>query len=178
MIYLITDDTYVKIGKSKYPLQRIKDLQTSNARTLKFLYVFDLKDQIEKVLHEKFKNNKTDSINEWFDLSNINLDNELKQYDSAMGSFKARQLNNELFKSNIHNSQSRKKIISVLKGDELKIRRTNMLNDIKNHLENNKNKRISYDPYVIKYGFTKAEITYYVKSAGLSNRIFQHNSKV
>lgn len=53
-----------------------------------------------------------------------------------------------------------------------------LLNDIKNHLENKKKVRISYQVYMDRYNFTKEEISYYVKSARLSKLIFYHNSNI
>ena len=74
MVYFISDGIYTKIGKSKNPLNRIKDLQTSNANKLFFTHLFDVKDKYEKVLHKLFKEVKTNSNNEWFDLREVNIE--------------------------------------------------------------------------------------------------------
>ena len=191
MIYFITDGVYTKIGKSKTPLKRIQGLQTSNPTTLKFQYVFDVKDIYEKKLHDIFKDFKTTSNNEWFDLKEVSI----KQYlhlvkhpsfiDLSLALFKANQFNNELFRGSEHTSEARTKIFkenynikTKKQKDFLKEKRLNLIKDIENHLQHNKTKRISYDPYVTKYGFTKAEISYYLKGARLSKLVFLHNESV
>lgn len=191
MIYFITDGIYTKIGKSKVPLKRIQGLQTSNPRTLKFQFIFDVKDSFEKKLHSLFKSKQTDSKNEWFNLTEFNLLNELKKLkqplliDLSLAKFKANQLNNELFRGENHTSENRKKIFkenynlkTKSQKEKLRKKRLNLIEDVKYHLKNIKNKRISYNPYVIKYGFTKAEISFYLKGAKLSSQIFEHNKKL
>lgn len=53
----------------------------------------------------------------------------------------------------------------------LRDKRLNLIHDIEEHLNINKNKRLSYDKYVIKYGFTKSEISFYLRGARLSKNI-------
>lgn len=191
MIYFITDGVYTKIGKSKTPLKRIRGLQTSNPNTLKFQYIFDVKESFEPKLHNLFKYFKTDSNNEWFDLRQVSLEqyfcgfNHPSFFDLKLAEFKAKQLNNELFRGEIHTSEARQKVFkenynikTKSQKNNLREKRLNLIEDIKFHLKNNKNKRISYDPYVVKYGFTKAEISFYLKGAKLSMLVFKHNETV
>lgn len=191
MVYFITDGIYIKIGKSKKPLKRIKNLQTSNPKTLKFLYLFDCKDIYEKKLHECLKPYKTISNNEWFDLREIDLYEIFNSFnnnifkDVSLAKFKARQLNNELFRGLNHTKKAQQKVYNETyniksKKDKklLRERRLSLIKDIENHLKNKKNKRISYNKYVIKYGFTKPEISMFIKGCRLSKRVYEHNKKV
>lgn len=68
-VYFLTDGEYTKIGIAASLPNRIKQLQTGNARVLKAMYIIPCESQkealkIEKDLHTHCKNN---SINgEWF----------------------------------------------------------------------------------------------------------------
>jgi hypothetical protein len=70
-IYLIQslEDGYYKIGISKNPNKRIKQLQTGNSSPLKLInyYKTDFAEKIEGNLHRKYKNLHKEG--EWFDLS-------------------------------------------------------------------------------------------------------------
>lgn len=62
-----------KIGISKSnPEKRLKQLSTGNSNTMKLLAIYESEyyKKIEQVLHKKFKNNQTESNNEWFNLTN------------------------------------------------------------------------------------------------------------
>ena len=195
MGYFIADGTYTKIGKSKNPLSRIRGLQTSNGNTLKFVCIFDCKDSWEKKLHKRFNQFKTNSSNEWFDLRNSNYESTLTSIDDviikdlSLAKFKANQLNNELFRGSVHTTEARnvvfdqhynlkKKPDRKTLQQNLRDKRLNLIHDIEEHLNINKNKRLSYDKYVIKYGFTKSEISFYLRGVRLSKRIFEHNSRL
>lgn len=52
-----------------------------------------------------------------------------------------------------------------------------LLQDIKEDLNKSK-KRISYQPYINKYGFTKNEIAFYIKGAKLSKKVYNHNQRI
>jgi hypothetical protein len=180
MVYFISDGIYTKIGKSKTPLNRIKELQTSNANKLFFTHVFDVKDKYEKTLHKLFKECKTDSNNEWFDLRNINIENtitgnlfKIPQFvDIKLAEFKASQFNlksNETFKQN-------QSVPNVDNCNKSKIKL--LLNDIKYCLKNKKNTRISYHKYIVDYGFTKEQISFFVKSAQLNKLVAKHNNNI
>lgn len=189
MIYIITDGVFTKIGKSKSPLNRIKALQTSNAKTLKFQYIFDVPDNVEKRLHTLFKKYKTNANNEWFQVDNITIETKLKSFsiaalwDTDMGLFKAKKLNNELFRGDIHTTKNQqityKKLYKNF-GDNnyVKQQRNYLIEEMKFHLKTKKNIRISYDYYIKKYKFNKNEISFYMKSCGLNKQIFDHNSKL
>lgn len=188
MVYFISDGTYTKIGKSKNPIKRIKDLQTSNANELKFVYIFDCKDVWEKKLHKLLKPYKTNSCNEWFDLRMCNLQENLKSFDNSvfqdlsLAKFKANQSNNEFYKGEVHTGKSRSNKINTLYGaknkDKYRILRLELIEEIKLHLNTMKNKIISYDYYIKKYGFTKNEISFFMKGCKLSKSIYEHNQKV
>jgi len=195
MIYFITDGQYIKIGKSKNPIKRLKNLQTSNAKTLRFIYIFNVKDSYEKRLHKLFKNYQTNSCNEWFDLSNTCIKTKLNYIncpvlkDNKQASHKAELFNKELYGNlkdfrNIKNDLGKIKsdyyigrVLNENKNSSNKNKKiTNLLNDIKKDLLNKKRK-ISYKPYIKKYGFTQPQISFYVKSAGLSKKVYKHNNK-
>jgi hypothetical protein len=167
MVYFVSDGIYTKIGKSKTPLNRIKELQTSNANKLFFTHLFDVE-------------YKTDSNNEWFDLRNVNIENilignlfKIPQFiDIKLAEFKALQFNskvNKTFKQNqnIPNTDS---------CDKSKIKL--LLDDIKHCLKNKKNTRISYHKYIVDYGFTKEQISFFVKSARLNKLVAKHNNNI
>lgn len=189
MIYIITDGVFTKIGKSKNPLSRIKNLQTSNAKTLKFVHIFDVPDSVEKRLHTLFKKYKTNANNEWFQIDNITIETKLKSFsipalwDIDLALFKAKKLNNELFRGEIHTTSEQQTTYKNLyknnsNNDYIKKQRKYLIDEMKFHLKTKKNTRISYDYYIKKYKFSKAEISFYMKSCGLSKQIFNHNSKL
>ena len=177
MIYFITDGRNIKIGKSNNVRKRLLDLQVANANTLKVLYIFDIPDEFEKILHRRFKRFKTDSKNEWF-LLDENREIILSRIgheefkDLKKAKLRARLINNSIFKEENSNERIKRTGIRL---KERKIGR--LILDIKKDLSK-KNKRIIYKPYSIKYGFTNNEISYYVKSAGLSRAVYLHNSKL
>jgi hypothetical protein len=186
MVYFISDGTYTKIGKSKTPLKRIKALQTSNGNELKFVYLFDCKDSWEKKLHTLFKPYKTGSSNEWFDLRSINYEVSLKSLkniifeDLSLAKFRANQSNNEFYKGDVHTGTARSNKINSLYGakNKHKTLRLELIEEIKLHLATLKNKIISYDYYIKKYGFTKNEISFFMKGCKLSKAIYEHNQRV
>lgn len=70
MIYLITDgQSRIKIGKSKNPSRRLKQIQTGNALKLHLIGCFDLPDSYERRLHGILQQFKTKG--EWFDFPDI-----------------------------------------------------------------------------------------------------------
>lgn len=180
MVYFISDGTYTKIGKSKTPLNRIKDLQTSNANKLYFTHLFDVKDKYEKTLHKLFKDFKTNSNNEWFDLRDINIENilignlfSIPQFvDIKLAEFKASQFNN---KSN-HDFKQNQLIPNTDNCNKSKIKL--LLDDIRYCLKNKKDRRISYHKYIVDYGFTKDQISFFVKSARLNKLVAKHNNNI
>lgn len=182
MVYFISDGTYTKIGKSKNPLTRIKDLQTSNPNSLMFTYLFDCNDSFEKRLHKLLDEYKTKSNNEWFDLRNIDLCilskvNHPLFKDLNKAAFKAKLLNNEYYRGSVHTSQARKEIIKH-KDFNLKERRKSLIEEIKYILDHESKTIISYNQYIIKYGFTKNEISFFMRSCGLNKKIQQHNDLI
>lgn len=182
MVYFITDGNFIKIGKSKNPLKRIRALQTSNPKPLRFIYVFDIHDSYEKRLHKLFKRYKTKSNNEWFDLkticikTNLNKINctELKDKDQA--EHRAKLLNIKIY-GNVKDFRNQPQRLSHVKKSYKKNNSQikNLIKEVKLLLK--RKSVISYKNLIKKYNFTQAEISYYIKSAGLSKQIFNHNKK-
>lgn len=54
-VYFLTDGKFVKIGLSKNPLKRIKQLNTGNSTKLYMLGWIEGDRQLEQALHRKFK---------------------------------------------------------------------------------------------------------------------------
>jgi len=68
-LYIIQSDKSgaIKIGRSKNPQRRLKQLQTGSPFKLKMLLVLEGKGSIEKSLHERLVEFKQDCKGEWFD---------------------------------------------------------------------------------------------------------------
>lgn len=66
MIYIISDGHRVKLGKSKDPTRRVKQLQTGSGVRLRLLACYHLPDVYERRLHGILRDCKTKG--EWFDL--------------------------------------------------------------------------------------------------------------
>jgi len=69
-VYLIQslEDGYYKVGVSKYPKKRIRQLQTGNSSELKLIESFqsEFANVIEKALHRRYFHLKKEG--EWFDM--------------------------------------------------------------------------------------------------------------
>lgn len=68
LIYLITDQVFVKIGISKNPEKRLKELQTSHPRKLSIMKIFSVQCAalpVERVLHKLLSHKR--SSGEWFE---------------------------------------------------------------------------------------------------------------
>lgn len=69
-VYLIQslEEGYYKIGVSKNPKKRLKQLQTGNSSELKLInfYPSEYADKIEKTIHNLLSHNKKEG--EWFDI--------------------------------------------------------------------------------------------------------------
>jgi predicted GIY-YIG superfamily endonuclease len=88
-IYLIQslENGYYKIGVSKHPNKRLKELQTGNSSELKLidLYQSEFAYQIEKTLQRRYSYLKKEG--EWFDLSIENeviFNNECKKIEENL----------------------------------------------------------------------------------------------
>jgi hypothetical protein len=68
MIYLITDGEKVKIGYSKDPLKRLKQLQTGHPKLLRLMKVYNAPNWVEKRIHYIIRWDRTRGRGEWFDL--------------------------------------------------------------------------------------------------------------
>ena len=80
-VYLIQslEDGHYKIGVSKHPNKRIKQLNTGNSSELKLVEVYqsELAYQIEKILQRRYSYLKKEG--EWFDMSISNEATFLKE---------------------------------------------------------------------------------------------------
>lgn len=86
-IYLIKslDNGYYKIGISKNPIKRLKQLQTGNSSLLEIVkeYKSEYANYIEKVLHRQFNSYRKEG--EWFELSldiQLTFINECKKIEN------------------------------------------------------------------------------------------------
>jgi len=80
-VYIIKGGNYYKIGISKSPEKRLKQLQDASTPYFLKLILLKYTDQIfslEKELHKKFKNKNINK--EWFKLNQSNIDTLIKQY--------------------------------------------------------------------------------------------------
>lgn len=73
MIYIIHTDNKCKIGYSKHPDKRLKELQTGNSEILRILHITEGDKTKEKELHKKFEH--LNICGEWF-----NYTKEIKDY--------------------------------------------------------------------------------------------------
>jgi len=84
MVYFITDGEFIKIGKANDPIERMRTMQTGNARELKMLgYYEDYDEELEGYMHKIFAKDRVRG--EWFkpskDLYRF-LAFEVRSYDS------------------------------------------------------------------------------------------------
>ncbi|MBT3045017.1 MAG: GIY-YIG nuclease family protein [Candidatus Thiodiazotropha sp. (ex Codakia orbicularis)] len=76
------DEHRIKIGCSKKPEQRIRNLQTGNSRKLCLMGWIECSDQsIERLLHEKYEEFRLNG--EWFSIEPCNVLEELKTYSTT-----------------------------------------------------------------------------------------------
>ena len=69
MIYLIGTTTRIKVGWSKNPYHRLRQLQTANSERLRLIKVYDVPRQKERFLHRQLFAFRERSNGEWFGLS-------------------------------------------------------------------------------------------------------------
>ena len=88
-IYLIQslEDSTYKIGVSKHPQKRIKELQTGNSSELKLVetYPSEYAHQIEKTLQRRYS--YLNKEGEWFDMSisnEVSFINECQQIENCL----------------------------------------------------------------------------------------------
>jgi hypothetical protein len=63
-IYFAQTAAHVKIGHSKHPVRRIRDLQVSHPTDVRLVAVIEGNEALERELHERFK--KVRRMGEWF----------------------------------------------------------------------------------------------------------------
>ena len=78
-IYLISDSEYTKIGVSKQPQKRLKQLQIAHPKPLNIIFEKETEDarKIEKLLHKILWQFRVKYNSEWFLLSDVDW---LKDY--------------------------------------------------------------------------------------------------
>jgi predicted GIY-YIG superfamily endonuclease len=88
-VYLIQslEDSSYKIGVSKHPKKRIKELQTGNSAELRLVeaYQSDFANQIEKTLQRRYRHLQKEG--EWFDMSisnEVSFISECKQIEETI----------------------------------------------------------------------------------------------
>ncbi len=70
MLYLISNNqNQVKIGWSKHPEKRVRELQTGTADKLRLVRTFNVEKYYEKRLHYLLRDFKTRHNGEWFKIS-------------------------------------------------------------------------------------------------------------
>jgi hypothetical protein len=77
-VYIIKDNGYknrCKIGISKNPKQRLKNLQTGNSNKLELIFALQVESNIkssavESVIHKYFKGKNLWILGEWFEFQN------------------------------------------------------------------------------------------------------------
>lgn len=79
-IYIISNDQgYIKVGVSKHPEKRLKQLQTGNEHQLTLLFTEEFECSrkqvlhIEKLIHKELRRLTTKMIGEWFKLDTDKL---------------------------------------------------------------------------------------------------------
>lgn len=80
-IYIISNDQgYIKVGVSKHPEKRVKQLQTGNEHKLTLLFTEEFKCErkhllhIETEIHKQLRRISTKCVGEWFYLDENKMD--------------------------------------------------------------------------------------------------------
>jgi hypothetical protein len=68
MVYIISDGTFTKIGWSKDPQKRLRQLQTGNSLRLKLLKIYEVPRIKERYLHKALFRYKVRHNGEWFNI--------------------------------------------------------------------------------------------------------------
>lgn len=90
-----------KIGISKnHPNFRVKQLQTGNSNTISLItfYESDNYKKVERWVHTKHSNNKTEANNEWFNLTNEDVLSFIDTCKKANETISFLKDNNHFFK--------------------------------------------------------------------------------
>lgn len=75
-----------KIGISKnHPSKRLRALQTGNSNQINLLNYYETPNfkKIEQIMHAKYRMNKTSAQNEWFKLSNDDVNSFIQECEKA-----------------------------------------------------------------------------------------------
>lgn len=82
-IYLLKCDNKYKIGISKQPFKRVKQLQTGNSAPIKIVHTYEskLSSKIETTLHNIYQMNR--KIGEWFELNRTIEDTFLSECEQV-----------------------------------------------------------------------------------------------
>jgi len=84
-IYFITDGEFIKIGKSKNPKRRKKQLQTGNGNNLRVAYILEnVEDYLERDIHSLCRRYKKQG--EWFEKDVMTFLFSLPWYKDAIKS--------------------------------------------------------------------------------------------
>lgn len=102
-VYLIKAEKYdlihYKIGITKNPTKRLKQLQTGNSLKLELLSVYETNfgNKFEKILHRTY--NLLNENGEWFNLSDIDVKNFIKTCNTIENNLKILKENSSVWKS-------------------------------------------------------------------------------
>lgn len=98
-VYLIQslEDSRYKIGVSKHPKKRVKELQTGNSSEVKLVecYKSELAHKIERTLQRRYSYLKKEG--EWFDMSITNEVTFLKECQQIEETFEVLKKNGNVF---------------------------------------------------------------------------------
>lgn len=73
MIYAISDGEKIKIGYSKHPEKRLKQLQTAHPAPLKLIQTWQGDKILEKAIHHRLFSFRSRLNGEWFNLNHSHL---------------------------------------------------------------------------------------------------------
>ena len=89
-----------KIGITKnHPDKRVEQLQTGNSNKISTLNYYESANykKIERLLHKKFISKKTEAKNEWFNLTNEDVNSFIPTCEKYDKNFQFLQENNSLY---------------------------------------------------------------------------------
>ena len=94
MVYIIKRDNEYKVGYSKHPEKRLKQLQTGNGQRLELLKVYNGGKELERKIQDKLRSHiigkQSNLVGEWFKISDkwlnvilFEIDRKLVNYDQS-----------------------------------------------------------------------------------------------
>lgn len=173
MIYFITDGIYTKIGQSENVSRRLFELQTGNAHKLKVSIVISDAITTERKWHKIFSSYKTAADNEWFNITNEQINIELNKR------FSQEQLTSyEKYTVECVGQNNFKSILDIKINTKTikKIHNKLITTDVNEWLVNKKHSPITYEYLCNKFEMTVDEIKSILKKDNLLEKMMRHNS--